>query len=371
MGTVIGALLPLIVTLGLGFFAAWRHQFSAQQASVLNKMVLLYAVPLLLFAVTVTIKRDQLTADLGVAAAVAVAMLASYLLTYLITHLGLGRSRGLSALTALAVGGPAVPFAGIVVLGYLYGAKLSAPPIAIGSLVLNVIEVPVTLLLLSLDAPPATPANAPTPRALTVAQVATPPQTAVVTPALVAVGGRGTRTIAEPQGAVDGSDSPLEPSQEARSGAHPVRLAQHLIDTAKQPVVWAPVLALVLVLAGLGLPQTVVHAMTLLGSASTGVALFAGGIVLYAQRIAVTRFVIGTVVARNVIVPAVLWAVLAGIGMPHASLRLAVLTLALPAPVACVIFAVRYDQGQRETASIVLFSSVGSLVTLAAFITLT
>ena len=72
MGTVLGALLPRIFTLGLGFFAAWRHQFSAEQASVLNKVVLLYAVPLLLFAGTVTIKRDQLTADLGLAAAIAV-----------------------------------------------------------------------------------------------------------------------------------------------------------------------------------------------------------------------------------------------------------------------------------------------------------
>lgn len=43
----------------------------------------------------------------------------------------------------------------------------------------------------------------------------------------------------------------------------------------------------------------------------------------------------------------------------------------LPAPVAAVIFAVQYRQGQREMASVVLFSSVGSLLTLAAFIALT
>jgi predicted permease len=39
--------------------------------------------------------------------------------------------------------------------------------------------------------------------------------------------------------------------------------------------------------------------------------------------------------------------------------------------VAAVIFAVQYRQGQREMASVVLFSSVGSLLTLAAFIALT
>jgi malonate transporter len=84
-------------------------------------------------------------------------------------------------------------------------------------------------------------------------------------------------------------------------------LGQHLLSTAKQPVVWAPVLALVLVLAGLSFPATIVNAMKLLGSATTGVALFASGIVLFALRIAVSRFVIGTVAARNIIVPALLW----------------------------------------------------------------
>jgi malonate transporter and related proteins len=96
-------------------------------------MVLLYAVPLLLFEVTVTIKRDQMMVDLGLAAAAGVAMLGAYLLTFLIARFATGRSCGESELTALAIGGPAVPFAGVVVLGYLYGAKVSAPPIAIGS----------------------------------------------------------------------------------------------------------------------------------------------------------------------------------------------------------------------------------------------
>ena len=71
MNAVVGALLPLIVTLGFGFFAGWRHDFTPAQASVLNRMVLLYALPLMLFAGMVTIKRGTLTSDLGLAAAIA------------------------------------------------------------------------------------------------------------------------------------------------------------------------------------------------------------------------------------------------------------------------------------------------------------
>lgn len=46
--TIVTALLPIVVTLLLGYFAGLRHDFSQDQASVLNRMVMLYALPLLL-----------------------------------------------------------------------------------------------------------------------------------------------------------------------------------------------------------------------------------------------------------------------------------------------------------------------------------
>jgi hypothetical protein len=79
---VIGALLPLIVTLALGFFAASRHEFTLGQALALNRMVLLYASPLLLFAGTVTIKRGTLTGSLGLVTAIVAAMVGAYLVPF-------------------------------------------------------------------------------------------------------------------------------------------------------------------------------------------------------------------------------------------------------------------------------------------------
>ena len=51
--TILSALAPIVFTLLLGFVAAWRHDFGPKEASVLNRMVLLYAVPLALFVGTV------------------------------------------------------------------------------------------------------------------------------------------------------------------------------------------------------------------------------------------------------------------------------------------------------------------------------
>ena len=368
MNAVVGALLPLIVTLALGFFAGWRHDFTPAQASVLNRMVLLYALPLMLFAGMVTIKRSTLTSDLGLAAAITAGLLGTYLVTFLIVRFALRRPAGVSALTALAVGAPAIPFAGVVVLGYLYGPSLSAVPVAVGALVLNVIEVPVTLVLLSAAAGSAAADSATAPGAATpVTQQPGRRPALPLRPAFAAGNAGPTATAMQAQAAPAPAAGPSPAAPAAASGG----LGQHVRSAVTAPVVWAPVLALVLVVAGVPIPEVLVNAMKLLGSATTGVALFATGIVLFAQRITVSRFVVGAVAARNVVAPALLWVILAAIGMAHTDLRLAVLANALPAPAAAVIFAVQYRQGQREMASVVLFSSVGSLLTLAAFIALT
>jgi malonate transporter and related proteins len=336
-------------------FCRLASRLQSRAGVVLNRMVLLYALPLLLFAGTVTIKRSTLTSDLGLAVAIAAGMLGAYLVTLLIARFVLHRPLGVSALTALAVGAPAIPFAGVVVLGYLYASSVSTVPVAVGALVFNVVEVPITLVLLSVAAGSAAAGSATAP------QVATPAFTA---------GGPGETTTTMPAQAAPASNARPSPAAPAPAPARG-SLSEHVRSAVTQPVVWAPVLALVLVLAGVGLPRVLVNATKLLGASTTGVALFASGIVLFAQRIAVTRFVVGAVAARNVGVPALLWASLAAIGISHTDLRLAVLANALPAPVAAVIFAVKYRQGQRKMASIVLFSSIGSLLTLAAFIALT
>jgi predicted permease len=368
MNAVVGALLPLIVTLGFGFFAGWRHDFTAAQASVLNRMVLLYALPLMLFAGMVTIKRSTLTSDLGLAAAITAGLLGTYLVTFVIVRFALRRPAGVSALTALAVGAPAIPFAGVVVLGYLYGPSLTAVPVAVGALVLNVIEVPVTLVVLAAAAGSAAPAGATAPPVATPVTQQPGRRPALQPRPAFAAGGAGqTATAMQAQAAPAPAAGPPPAASAAASGS----LGQHVRSAVTAPVVWAPVLALVLVLAGVQLPEVLVNAMKLLGSATTGVALFATGIVLFAQRITVSRFVVGAVAARNVVAPALLWVILAAIGMAHTDLRLAVLANALPAPAAAVIFAVQYRQGQREMASVVFFSSLGSLLTLAAFIALT
>ena len=45
VANIIGTLLPTVAMLLLGFIASWHHDFDAKQAAVLNRMVMLYALP--------------------------------------------------------------------------------------------------------------------------------------------------------------------------------------------------------------------------------------------------------------------------------------------------------------------------------------
>src|SRR5271155_2884353 len=150
LDTILSALLPMVVTFLLGFVAAWRHDFGSKDASTLNRMVLQYAVPLALFAGTAMTSRKALSQDLPLVITLCVAIIAFYWVVFLFSRLVLHMQVSSSALAALTASAPAVPFVGPAVLGDLFGG-LSAIPIAIASLVINLTVVPVTVLLLALD----------------------------------------------------------------------------------------------------------------------------------------------------------------------------------------------------------------------------
>jgi malonate transporter len=84
--TILSALAPIVFTLLLGFVAAWRHDFGPKEAPVLNRMVLLYAVPLALFAGTVGTPRADLVQGIAFVVAILVAMVGLYAMVSLLFH---------------------------------------------------------------------------------------------------------------------------------------------------------------------------------------------------------------------------------------------------------------------------------------------
>ena len=86
--SILGALLPMVVTFPLGFVAAWRGDFGPKDAAILNRTVLLYDVPLLLFAGTVSTPRAELSQDRPLIIALCVAIVGLQLIIHSLSLLG-------------------------------------------------------------------------------------------------------------------------------------------------------------------------------------------------------------------------------------------------------------------------------------------
>jgi malonate transporter and related proteins len=311
LNTIIGALLPIVVVLLLGTFSGWHKDFNGEQATTLNRMVMLYALPLLLFGSTVSIPRSRLVADVPLFLAVAGGMIGSFFIVLLVARFVFRRDIGTSALQALTIGGPAVPFVGVSVLGYVFGPANESIPVTSASLAMNLVQVPVCLILLS-----------------------------------AAV-------------------------QTGKANAAGTSLLSHVIAAVREPIVWCPVLAIILVICGVRLPKAASQSMLLLGQATGGVALFASGIMLFSRRVSLSWTVALNAIARNLVVPAAFWGALVALKLPPEQVHEAVITLAIPTAAMAVILAVRFSIAEQEMTSSLLLSTVLSIPTMGAFMFLT
>jgi malonate transporter len=312
LNTVIGALLPVIVILLTGFFSGWHKDFDGAQAAVLNRVVMLYALPLLLFAGTVTVPRAVLVQDLPLALGIVGGMVGSYFVVLAVAHWVFGRDLGTSSLQALAISGPSAPQIGVFVLGHLFDPQSTSIPVVSASLAMTLVQIPICLMLLSICS-----------------------------------------------------------SKGAEGGTRIAVLSRNVLSSVREPIVWAPVCAIILVVAGVRLPRSVVGSMLLLGNATSGVSLFAAGIVLFSRRVSIDSIVVVNTLARNLVAPALFWGALAVAGLPAAATREAVVTMAIPTTSIVVILAVQFKTAERAMASTLLFSTLTSILTMGAFIWIT
>ena len=304
---ILGAILPVIITVLIGYISGKRKDFNWQQAGDINKIVMLYALPLSIFSNMVMTPRHIVMSMGPVAIAIILALILSFLIPLAIARYICKRSLALSTLQALAIGSPAVPFIGTSVLAFLFGT-VSASLITVSSITQNVFQLPLVMILMS-----------------------------------VATGDKSQN----------------------------ISFATRVINAIKQPVVWSPVVALILVLMDIHIPETVSMSLGLLGKASGGLALFAAGIVLYTRSIVITSATIITVIARNILVPGACYLILLKMGFSMEQIKQVVVTMAIPVGSIAIIIAMQYKSGEQEMASTMALSIITSIITMGAFIFLT
>jgi malonate transporter len=312
---IIGALLPVVVTLALGMLAGWHRDYDVDAARSLNHMVLVYVLPLALFAGTINIPRAELIGDWPLLIVLLAATVMPFLLALLVDLYIVRRTLRAAALQAMAFGFPAIAFTGIPILTPLIGSNATVV-VDFAGLTGNIIILPTTLVLLSF------------------ARV------------------RGDGSGGDWHSTGDGITTALKGS-------------------LLQPVVLSPLLAIALVLLNVRMPGVVSSSFSLLGSTVGGISLFASGVILQSQSLTVSLPAAVSSVARLLVIPGLTFAVLMQLGVSGDELKMAVLALGLAAAPMQVILSTRYRTDERENASVLLYTNVLCIPTLAFFIWLT
>jgi malonate transporter and related proteins len=305
-------LLPILFVMGLGYAAGRAKKFSAEQVMGLNELVLVYALPALMFVGTVTTTRTRLLAEATYLLGVFLATIGLFAAAVLVSAFLLRHSLGSAALQANLVAFPSVAFLGVPIFTGLFGS-VSIVTVATATVVSCGILVPLTVVLLEMHQQ------------------------------------RSTRD-----------------AEKTASNA----LAHSLLDSAKEPMVWAPLLGMLLVLVDIAVPQEIDNMLKLLGSATSGTSLFLAGLIVASYRIQINLEILGNVLVKMIGQPALMALLVALLGIRNPLGKEAIVLCAIPASVVAPLLGARYHVYETEAASTLVLTMLTMIVTLPLIIVL-
>ncbi len=294
---IVNDILPIFVIMALGYAGAKIHAFKPDQTQALNKVVLDIALPAALFASITKANRELIFGDLLLTIISLLGIVGMFLLCFFICKIWWKHSTPEAAVCALITGAPTVGFLGFAVLDPVFGTSTQTGlVVAIEAIISNAVLIPIGFFLMNM-------------------------------------------------GQALGSPQKNNSSIKA------------IINSLKQPVVWAPMLAVAIVLTGIHIPEAFYPSLDLIAKANSGVAVFAAGLALATVRFSVGPEIIWNVFFRNFLSPLVVCIAGASFNLTVESLSMMVLACALPPAFSGLIISSRYNIYVKDGASTLAVST--------------
>ncbi|HAP29017.1 MAG TPA: hypothetical protein DCR26_02755 [Porphyromonadaceae bacterium] len=285
---ILYAIVPIIVVMIAGYISGKKGIFSAKDGKAFNKVVLDYALPAALFVSIVDASREMLVKDIKLSLISLVVIMACFMIVYFIyAKCFKGNNGADGAIMALVNGSPTIGFLGFAVLEPIFGTTpYVALVVAIVGIVVNAVGIPVGLSLLNNSL-------------------------------------NKTRPL---------------PAGQKRPSAW-----SSVLHALAQPVAWAPILAVIWVIAGIPWPKWLSPSFDLIKGANASMAVFAAGITLSAFKITINWQAILGCLLKMVMMPAALLIVGIIFHMQLENLKMLVIAGALPPAFSGIIIANQYD----------------------------
>lgn len=141
-----------------------------------------------------------------------------------------------------------------------------------------------------------------------------------------------------------------------------------VLSTLKQPVVWAPLTGLVLVLLGVKLPELATGSLKLLGNISGGLALFTLGVLLSFLTPKIDKPVVLVVFIKNLVMPALAVALALVFKLDGDLAKGIVIIAACPAATMGAMLSSQFNVAQDKIPAQILASNVAAILTMAMWI---
>lgn len=282
---ILYAIVPIVVVMLAGYISGKKGIFNGDDSKKFNKVVLDYALPAALFVSIVQSSREMLAADLKLSLVSLFVIMGCFMLVYVVFTYCFKKNTGADgAVAALINGSPTIGFLGFAVLEPIFGTTPAvALVVAIVGIVVNAIGIPVGLSLMN------------------------------------------------------ASLAKQSPNHKKESAWKPV------INALEQPVAWAPILAVVLVLCGLKWPAWASPSFDLIAKANASMAVFSAGITLSTIKIQINwQAVLGSIL-KLILMPAAALVVGMLCHMEPVNLKMLVVACALPPAFSGIIISDEYD----------------------------
>lgn len=286
---ILYAIVPIIVVMLAGYLSGKKGIFNGADAKQFNKVVLDYALPCALFVSIVSSTRADLVKDLKLTIISTVVIMACFMLVYFIYGYCFKKNtRADGAIAALINGSPTIGFLGFAVLEPIFVNSTTplssvALVVAIVGIVVNAIGIPVGLSLLNADL------------------------------------------------------EQRDPKAKHQSAWKPV------IHALEQPVAWAPILAVVLVVCGFKWPEWASPSFNLMAKANASMAVFSAGITLSSVKVVLNWQAILGSILKLILMPAMALIVGLIFHMEPINLQMLVVACALPPAFSGIIISDEYD----------------------------
>lgn len=284
---ILYAIVPILVVMLAGYISGKKGVFTGDDAKKFNKVVLDFALPAALFVSIVQADREMLAKDIKLTLVSLVVIMAVFMLVYFIyKYCFKGNTGADAAVMALISGSPTIGFLGFAVLEPIFGTTPAvALVVAIVGIVVNAVGIPVGLSLLNAS-------NA---------------------------------------------------EQLAKNGGKKPNPWKPVLHALAQPVAWAPILAVVMVLVGIKWPAYLSPSFDLIAKANASMAVFAAGITLSAIVIKINWQVVLGSILKMIVMPALLLVVGLLVHMDPENLRMLVVAGCLPPAFSGIIIADEYN----------------------------